>query len=266
MRRGTILLLALTGFAVGLLAWRGTHRPAAPAPNTPGVAPGTELRVAAAADLQKAFTELATLFEKETGAKVTLVFGATGTLVKQVENGAPFDLLAAADEKYLSDLETKGKIVYGTHTLYAEGHLVVWTRKGDPAPKSLHELGAAIYKRIAIADPEHAPYGRAARAALESAGVWEAVQPKIIYGDNVRQTLQYAESGNADAALVSQSLTLETDGQTWLVPDDLHPPLRQAMGLVAGTTHPELARQFVTFVVRGAGRDVMRRYGFTLPE
>ena len=225
----------------------------------------TELRVAAAADLGRAFRELAPLFERESGAKVSLIFGSTGLLSKQAENGAPFDVLAAANEKYISDLASKGKIAHGTRSLYAIGRLVIWTRPGQARVKSLKELAGGRFRKVAIANPLHAPYGRTAREALENEGVWASVEPKLIYGENVMQAMQYAQSGNADAAIVALSLAVGSDGLYSVVPESLHLPLRQAAGVLASSRNIPLARRFTAFINGPAGRPIMRKYGFVLP-
>ncbi len=243
--------------AVGSVLWaEGTTRAQSGTP---------ELRVAAAADLANAFKEMGALFEKESGAKVTVVLGSTGLLAKQVENGAPFDLLFAADETFLTDLEKKGRVVPHTRRLYAIGRLTIWTRKDAPLPKSLADLADPAYHHIAIANPEHAPYGAAAREALQKANVWKSVEPRLVYGENIQQTLQYAQTGNADVALVALSLAIGSEGHWTLVPDKLHHPLRQAVGLLTSSTNQPLARRFVAFVNGPKGRPIMRRFGFLLP-
>ena len=224
-----------------------------------------ELRIAAAADLGNAFRELAPMFEKKTGASVTLTFGSTGLLAKQAENSAPFDLLAAADEDYIKALEGNGKVLPGTRQLYAVGRLVVWTPQGKPRVRSMRDLATPGYRRIAIANPQHAPYGRAAREALEHSRIWNSLEPRLIYGENVMQTMQFARSGNADAALIALSLAIGARGSYLTVSEKLHSPLRQAMGVLAQSENPDLARRFASFVNGPTGRPIMRKYGFTLP-
>lgn len=224
------------------------------------------LTVAAAADLQRAFQELTPLFERETGARVTLIFGSTGLLAKQAENGAPFDLLFAANESYVVDLEKKGHLLPGTRALYAIGRLVIWTRKDGPRPASLADLAQPSYRRIAIANPEHAPYGAAAREALQKAGIWNAVKSRLVYGENVQQTLQYAQTGNASAALVALSLAVRAEGFYVLVPDRLHAPIRQGAGILKRCKNAPLARRFLAFVRGAKGQAILRKYGFTFPR
>jgi molybdate transport system substrate-binding protein len=226
----------------------------------------TTLSIAAAADLQKAFKELVPQFERESGAKVTSVFGSTGLLSRQAEQGAPFDILFAANEKYVADLEKKGAVLPKTRALYAVGRIVVWTRKANSRPTSLQNLVKPSYRRIAIANPEHAPYGAAAREALQKAGLWSALEKRMVYGENVQQTLQYAQTGNTDAAIVALSLVVRSEGNYLVVPDNLHNPIRQAAGILKQCKNPDIARRFIQFVLSPKGQAVMRRYGFTLPH
>jgi molybdate transport system substrate-binding protein len=226
------------------------------------------LTVAAAADLTPAFEELGLLFTKQTGIEVVFSFGSSGQLAQQIEKGAPVDVFASANRSYVDDLEQAGLVISDTVALYAQGRLTIWTRADRGLTFStLADLTREGVKRIAIANPEHAPYGVAAREALQSAGLWEALQPKLILGENVAQTLQYAETGNVDVAIVALSLSIAAEdiGRYALIPAELHNPLDQALAVVASTKHEAEARQFATFVNSPVGREVMRRYGFVLP-
>ena len=226
----------------------------------------TGLTVSAAADLTPAFQELGAQFEKETGTKVTFNFGSTGQLAQQIEQGAPVDLFAAANVSFVDDLEKRGLILPDTKALYAQGRITIWTPKDSPLNLTrLEDLARADVKKIAIANPDHAPYGIAAREALQAAGVWDAVKDKIVFGENIRQTLQYAESGNVDAAIVALSLSIGSDGRYTLVPAELHKPLNQALAVIKSAPHETAARRFATYINSEAGRAVMRKYGFILP-
>lgn len=231
------------------------------------IQPPKQITVAAAADLGPAFEEIGRAFEAESRTKVIFSFGSTGMLTQQIENGAPMDVFAAADVSYIDELERKGFIVPGTRAIYALGRITIWTRKTGPLrPQQLAELTRPEVKRIAIANPDHAPYGLAARQALEAAGVWDEVKPKLIYGDNIRQALQFAQTGNVDVAIVALSLSLPSDGYWVLIPAELHKPLNQGLGVVKGSAHESDARNFASFVTSAAGRKIMQKYGFTLPE
>lgn len=258
--RPTIVLL----FALLLLS---SCASAAPTVETT-VSSAVTLTVAAAADLTPAFQELGILFTEQTDIQIVFNFGSTGQLTQQIEQGAPLDVFAAANRSYIDDLEQAGLVMTDTVALYAQGRLTIWTRADSPLTfESIDDLTQESVKQIAIANPEHAPYGVAAREALESAGLWETVQPKLILGENIAQTLQYAETGNVDVGMVALSLSIAAgdEGRYVLIPADLHNPLNQALAVVTSTEHEPEARQFATFVNSEAGREIMRRYGFILP-
>lgn len=226
-----------------------------------------ELTVSAASDLTPAFQELGKLFEQQNETKVVFNFGSTGQLAQQIEKGAPVDLFAAANVSFIDDLEGKGLIISETKSLYAQGRITVWTRKESTlAPiESVTDLTRPDVKHVAIANPEHAPYGKAAKEALGRAGVWDAVSPKLVYGENISQTLQFAESGNVDAAIVALSLSITSGGQWKLIPPELHNPLNQTLAVIKGAKNEAAAREFAGFINAPEGRRVMRKYGFVLP-
>ncbi|HSE30102.1 MAG TPA: molybdate ABC transporter substrate-binding protein [Pyrinomonadaceae bacterium] len=229
--------------------------------------PTNELTVAAAADLTNAFEEIGREFQKATGTKVVFNFGSSGMLAKQIEQGAPFDLFAAANIDFVNQLEQKELIVRDTKKVYARGRLVLWTAQNSGIRiEKLSDLTLPEIKRVAIANPEHAPYGMAARQALERAGLWDAVKPKLVYGENIRQAMQYAQTGNVEVAIISLSLTTESDGHWLLVSDELHNPLDQALAVIKGAKNEAAARAFTDFVIGQSGQAIMKRYGFTLPR
>jgi molybdate transport system substrate-binding protein len=216
--------------------------------------------VAAAADLANAFEALGHEFAPN-GPKPSFTFGSTGLLAKQLIEGAPFDVFAAADVSFVDRVLEAHVCDPASKALYARGRIVVWLPKDHPAPHDLKELLDDRFVKIAIANPEHAPYGRAAVEALTSAGVYAQVKPKLVYGENVQQALQFANSGNAEAAIVALSLARSGDSY-WEIPIELHKPIDQA--LVVCSRHPQAAA-FARFVNSPSGRAVMRRYGFLLP-
>lgn len=227
----------------------------------------TELTVAAAADLSNAFEEIGQEFQSATSIKVIFNFGSSGLLTKQIENGAPIDLFAAANVDYINQLEEKGLIIPDSKKLYARGRIILWTSKNNQIRiEKLGDLTQPEIKRIAIANPEHAPYGLAARQALERAGLWETVKPKLVYGENVRQTLQYAQTGNVEVAIVALSLSGQGDGHWILVPEELHNPLDQGLAIIKGTKNEAGARAFSDFILGERGQAIMKRYGFTKPN
>jgi len=226
----------------------------------------TEIIVAAASDLTPAFEELGRRYEQDTGTRVTFTFGSTGMLAQQIENGAPFDLFAAANVEFIDRLERQGLIVGDTKALYARGRITVWTRTDSGLEiKGIVDLARAEVRRIAIANPDHAPYGKAAREALESAGIWGSVEPKVVYGENIRQAMQYAETGNADVAITALSLSVGRNGHWTLIPEELHKPLDQALAVIKGSRKEQDARRFAEFINSPQGRTLMRKFGFILP-
>jgi molybdate transport system substrate-binding protein len=231
-------------------------------------APPSSLKVAAAADLALAFKDVGAAYEKKTGEKVIFSFGSTGLLEKQIVEGAPFDVFAAANVSFAEDAIKSGVCAADSKSLYARGRIVVWWRKDArfAAPKTIAELADKRFIKVAIANPAHAPYGQAARQAMQKAGVWAAVQPKLVFGENVQQTLQFAQSGNAEAAVVALSLAVINDGNYVLVDDTLHAPIDQAL-VVCGkdAERQKRARAFTAYVNSAEGRAVMKKYGFLLP-
>ncbi len=248
-----LLILALLLILSGCTALAGPPRP-------------DPLIVSAAANLTPAFTELGARFEAETGVPVTFNFGSSGKLTQQIEEGAPVDLFAAANVNYIDELAAQGLVLPDTRALYALGRLTLWTPADSELQlERIRDLARPEVRQIAMANADHAPYGSAAREALENAGVWEEVQPKLIFGENVAQTLQLAETGGVDAALMALSLSLISDGRWTLLPDDLYTPLEQELAVIAGAQHEEEARRFAAFVNSPEARPIMRKYGFTLP-
>jgi molybdate transport system substrate-binding protein len=233
-----------------------------------GASSEASLHVAAASDLAEAFTEMGSTFEKDNGRKVTFSFGASGLLAKQIEEGAPYDVFAAANLSFIDDAIKSGACDGATKAIYAEGRIVVWT-KSDAAfvPSALADLERPEVVHVAIANPEHAPYGKAAKEALVKAGVWNAIEKKIVYGENVQQTLQFAQSGNADAAIVALSLATVSGGHALPIDPALHGRLQQGIVVCRGGPDAHLqadARKFEVFVASDAGHAIMRRYGFFL--
>ena len=224
------------------------------------------ITVAAAADLGPPFEEIAKSFEQATGTKVVISLGSTGLLEKQIENGAPMDVFAAANLSFVDDLDRKSLILSDTKALYARGRITLWTRSDSNIQVDrIESLTKPEIKRIAIAQPEHAPYGMAAREAMKSAGVWDTLLPKVVYGENIRQTLQFAETGNVEVAIVALSLSVQSKGKWALIPQEMHSPIDQALAVIKGTKHEDQARKFALFINGPIGRPIMRKYGFVLP-
>ncbi|HEX4883438.1 MAG TPA: molybdate ABC transporter substrate-binding protein [Casimicrobiaceae bacterium] len=228
--------------------------------------------VAAAADLKFAMADLADAYQAATGRTVKLAFGSSGNFTQQIENGAPFELFLSADEGYVARLEAKG-LTRDAGVLYAIGRLVLFVPAGSPLAHdgTLADLQRAIadgrLKRFAIANPEHAPYGRAAREALQAAGAWERIQPLLVLGENAVQATQFAAAGNAQGGLVPSSLAKAPEvarlGVATSVPDAMHRPLRQRMVLLKRAT--PAAEAFYAWLQSPPARAIFVRHGFALP-
>lgn len=227
--------------------------------------PAPPIRVAAAADLTRAFEELGRRFEQERGQKVSFSFGASGLLSKQLREGAPFDLFAAANTSFVDQAVSAGACDGSTKLPYARGHLAVWSKKGSLSPaKSLEDLADPRFKKIAIANPEHAPYGKAAKEALIRAGVWESVKDRVVFGENVRQTLELAATGNVEAAVVALSLVIDDQKGTFVrVDESKHQPIDQALVVCTHGQNRAGGKLFADFVDSPSGREVLARYGLS---
>jgi molybdate transport system substrate-binding protein len=230
------------------------------------------LRVAAAADLAPCIAELNSAFAANIGgADVTYSIGASGNFYAQIKNGAPYDVFLSADMHYPQELIKAGLADAALLTVYAHGQLVMWSN--DPkvdVSLGFKVLTAPTIQRIAIANPEVAPYGRAAKAALQSAGVWDAVKSKLVVGESIAQTAQFVETGNAQVGLISfahvNGANKPVHGHTWSVPANLYPLIEQgAIATTKGKSNP-LAIQYLEFLRSEKGRAILKKYSFVLPD
>jgi molybdate transport system substrate-binding protein len=231
-----------------------------------------EITIAAASDLNFAFREIATEYEKASGNQVRLTLGSSGNFYAQIQNGAPFDLYFSADIAYPRKLEEAGLTVPGSLYQYAVGRIVLWTGHESriDVTKGFEALREPTVKKIAIANPKHAPYGRAAVAAMEYFKVYDQVKDRLIFGENISQAAQFIESGACDAGIIALSLALapamKAAGQYWEIPAVAHPPLEQGAVILKQSKNPEAARQFLEFIKSPHGQEIIKRYGFTLPS
>ena len=239
----------------------------------PAVAVGEELTIAAASDLNFAFKELVADYEKLTGQHVRLTLGSSGNFYSQIRNGAPFDLYFSADIAYPRKLVEAGLAVPNSLYRYAVGRIVVWVPSHSPLAEE--KLGMEVLldpsiKRIAIANPKHAPYGRAAVAAMEHYSIHDRIKDKLVLGENVSQAAQFVQSGSADIGIVALSLALAppmmSAGRYWEIPEQAHPPLEQGAIILKNAKNREAAVSFLGFLKGDHGRKLMRRYGFALPN
>lgn len=230
--------------------------------------PPEPLRVAAAADLAHAFAELGPAFnaQSSTPTELKLTLGSTGLLARQLVQGAPFDLFLAANVSYVDQVVKAGACDGQSVASYARGRLVIWVKGTGGAELTPASLAEARFKHIAIANPEYAPYGKAARDALTRAGVWSRVSDRMVYGENVQQTLELARSGNADVAIVGLSLAIAAPTGSWAIVDEgSYPPIDQALVVCKRGTNATGARRLKAFIEAPAGRAILRKFGFLMP-
>src|SRR2546426_2606785 len=250
-RRLVSIVLALASFAFG--------------PASADAAPPS-LTVFAAADLAFAFNEIAPRFEKATGARVTLVFGSTGNFAHQIRQGGPADVFFAADQSFIDSWVAERVLLRGTRPLYAQGRIVLATaRPFGPRLTELRGLLDPRVRHVAIANPVHAPYGRAAEQALRNAGLWEALRPKLVFGENIRHTLQIIQTGAAEAGIVALSVADVPEIDSVPIDAAAHAPLDHVAAVARRSARPELGAAFIQFVNGPEGRPIMKRFGFRLP-
>lgn len=235
--------------------------------------PARRLSVAAAADLRFALDEVVAVYRQvRPGVEVNAVYGSSGRFYAQLVSGAPFDLFLSADAAYPRRLVEEGIALPGSEFPYAVGRIVLWVPKESPLPvekDGLEALASDSVRLLAIANPEHAPYGRAAEAALRKYGLYDRLKDKLVLGENASQTAQFVQTRNADAGIIPLSLAiapvLAKDGRYGLIPADAHPKLEQAGVRIKSSRNPEEARRFAEFLTDPRGRAILKRYGFLLP-
>ena len=232
-----------------------------------------EISIAAASDLNFAFKEIVGDFEKKTGHTVKLSLGSSGNFFAQLSNGAPFDLFFSADISYPKKLGEAGLAEPGTLYLYAIGRIVIWVPKGSPidvGTLGIKALQHPSVKKIAIANPKHAPYGRAAVAAMEHYTLYEQVKDKLILGENISQTAQFVQTGGADIGIIALSLAvapaMRETGTFWEVPVEAYPRLEQGAVVLKTAKDMKTAYAFLDYAKSREGTDVFKRYGFFLPD
>ena len=266
-----ILLVAVKLALLLLIGCAGEKTPSSPDSTAKATPPAQrQLRIAAAADLKFALDELVSAFRAEhPDAGITVTPGSSGNLFAQLTNEAPFDLFLSADTEYPKQLIEQGQATPGSSFPYATGHLVLWVTNDSPldvVDRGLEILREDRVQKIAIANPRTAPYGRAAVAALNSLGVYEIVEPRLVYGDNVAQTAQMVESQGADAGIIALSLALSPPlhekGRYWPIPGDVHPSIIQSGVILRWALDPKLAAAFRDFLVGADGQEILSRFGF----
>jgi molybdate transport system substrate-binding protein len=226
------------------------------------------ITVAAAADLHHAMDKIVEAYQHDhPGQKIDVTYGSSGNLLTQIEQGAPFELFFSADSDYPQQLVAHGN-AGGPPVPYADGHIVLWSASIDMTAVQVADLAQPRFGRIAIANPQHAPYGKRAEQALRAAGVWDALQSRLAFGDNIAQAAQFAQSGNAQVGIIAESLALDSPvkGTYVLVPPSLYQPLHQSFVLTKRGAGNALAKDFAQYVQGGQGRAILAQYGFKLPD
>jgi molybdate transport system substrate-binding protein len=263
MRLHTIWLVAL-----GMIFTVLSTRALASAAVGQRTAEGRHITLAAAADLHYAMDQvIATYRYDHPSDSIDVVYGSSGKLLVQIEQGAPFELFFSADSDYPRQLLAHGH-AGGQPVLYAVGRIVLWSASIDMHDVQLADLAQPRFGRIAIANPLHAPYGKRAEQALRSAGIWDQLQTRLVYGENIGQTAQFAQSGNAQVGIIAQSLALDpamAKGSYAPVPATAYEPLQQSFVLTRRGTGSALAQDFARYMQSAPARSILARYGFTLP-
>jgi molybdate transport system substrate-binding protein len=231
-----------------------------------------DITIAAASDLQFAMQDITARFQKETGKNVKATYGSSGNFAQQIQNGAPFDIFFSANLDYARQLESAGLAETGSFYQYATGKIVMWVpseSKLDLAP-GLKILADPAVQKIAIANPQHAPYGKAAVAALQKAGIHDAVKNKFVLGENISQTASFAMSGAADVGIIALSLALSPNmkdkGRYVAISEDQYPPIEQACVILRASKNKAAAQQFLKYMQSPAIAEVLRAYGFAVPN
>lgn len=228
-----------------------------------------KLTVAAAADLGPALKDITGAFEKQTGTKADLILGSSGNFFAQIQNGAPYDFFFSADIDYARKLQEAG--LAESLTIYAEGSIVLWVKNDSKLDLSrgMGVLTDPAVNKIAIANPAHAPYGRAAMSALQYFGLTDKVKDKLVLGENISQATQFVQSGNADVGITALSLALspalKAEGAYWAIPQTAYPKMEQAAVILKSSKNRKSARAFLDFLKTSVAIQVMKRYGFNLP-
>jgi molybdate transport system substrate-binding protein len=225
-----------------------------------------QVTVAAAANLTDVFQTIGSRFESTTGIHPVFSFASTAQLTQQIENSAPFDLIAAADATHVDELSRRSLLLAGSRAIYARGVLALWIPPGGKATIArIEDLVKPDIRFIAIAKPELAPYGQASVETLQHLRLWQQLQSKVVYAENINVARQYGLSHNADAVFTAYSLVLHEQGQVLRVDDNLHQPIDQELGVVANSKHVDAARRFVDFLIRGDGRKMLADSGYQAP-
>jgi molybdate transport system substrate-binding protein len=231
-----------------------------------------QLKIAAASDLKFALTDLASAYEKQSGVKLNLTFGSSGNFFAQIQNGAPFDIFFSADSDYPRKLNEAGLVLPNSADSYAVGKLVLWSApdsKLDLEKSGWQSLLDPGVQKIAVANPAHAPYGRAALEALKNSGLYEKIKSKLVFGENISQAAQFVQSGNAQIGVLAASITSSpafSSGHAWKIPQDQYTPLLQSFVALKSSPNKNAALAFLAYVRAPASQSILEKYGFAKPD
>jgi molybdate transport system substrate-binding protein len=228
--------------------------------------PENTLYIAAASSVRFAFEEIGELFERERGIKPIFQFGASGMLSHQIENGAPFDLFASADVTFIENLAAKGYLKEDSTILYAKGRIAIAVKRDSNIEPTFQSLKKEVIDKITIANPSHAPYGRAAMEALKAVGLWEEIYHKLVFGENISQTFQYVQRGDVPVGIIALSHGVNNSDVIYkLIDESFHSPIEQMLGITSNSKKNKEAKEFVEFIFSSKGRKIMEKYGFYVP-
>ena len=231
-----------------------------------------DLTVAAASDLQSAMDDITARFQKETGKTVKVIYGSSGNFLQQIQNGAPFDMFFSANQDYPKKLEADGLTEADSFYKYATGKIVVWVPNDSKLDISsgLPSLTNSAVKKVAIANPAHAPYGKAAVAAMKSEDVYEKLAGRLVMGENISQTASFAQTGSVDVGIIALSLALSPNlkdkGRYAEIPTKDYPPIEQACVILKSSQHKDTAKAFLSFIKSSGVAELFRAYGFSVPQ
>lgn len=246
--------------ALVLVLWAGSACTPSTTPSSPTTSQTVNLTVSAAANVKQALSEIATVYQQQTPSlTITLNTGSSGQLTQQIEQGAPVDLFLSANEAFVDRLIQNGNAVAETRGIYAVGRLVLWSKDRTV---TLDQLTTSDIRTIAMANPDTAPYGLATRETLQTLQLWDSLQPKLIIGENIEQTLTLAQTGNVDVAFVALSLAMPSAGYWTLIPATNHLPIQQALAVMTNAPYPQEARAFAAFILGEQAQAIFKRYGY----
>lgn len=225
-----------------------------------------QITVAAASNFREVFDELGAIFTDQTGISVNFVYGSSGLLREQIINGAPYDVFASASSDFIDDVLETGVGIDESRATFALGRLALWTNDSRTVPSSPDDVQLPMYRRVVIANPETAPYGQAAREVLENRGLWNVIEDRLVFAENIGDAFRIVKSGDADIGFIALSLIITQDTEYLVVPAEMHRPLDHTLVVLTGGRRGEAGQEFAEFITSERGRQLLTKYGFGLPD